>query len=697
VARTSVESVEDGWSRVSVVWRLKDRVSVDEVSVRIEPGFDPDFWWAPHLSPEKGFCIAQHVFRSPALIVGRGSRFFSLVPDLDCVGRDAGAPWYLDFDAREKSLWIGLSRTKVEGHVLFRKRPGWEIDPGEVGVHFYVSLDADEEEAPNPWGRAARFLWNRWGRVLFESGEPVPEPLDRYVEHAYRWAFSAWEDPVWQEFAVNGVRVGAPQFVVHVHQSPNYPGEWDQREHRSIWNQAWFSSLRSASGVLRYARRTGNADLERRALLTKELALAAPVDRGLFPSVIRTENKEVRIGGEVRVRPLGWKHSVWTNSNRCPVDHGITTDWIHVLDASWTGLQMLRWYRELEADERLLERCRGLAKRLFTLQDEEGFFPGWLHPETQEPGPVMNRTAESCVSATFLLEMDEVFGGAGYREAALRCVEAVLRDTVPAGRWEDFETYWSCAAWGRELLGKRIERNAMHKQNTLSMFWTAEALLRAWSTTGNTRYLSWGRRTLDELSMAQQVWQPPFIHVPALGGFGVMNADGEWNDARQSLFSELYLDYYRATGEAEYFERGVAALRASFIMMYCPENDRTRTQWEKAYPWLGAEDYGFMMENYGHGGFTSAEGEGMGFFTIYDWGPGSAAEARERVRAHYGDVYVDRVRGRAFAIDVVGIEKVSGGWLLTDARGEAREIRVGFEDGSSSAVRLEGQVQIEAR
>ena len=24
------------------------------------------------------------------------------------------------------------------------------------------------------------------------------------------------------------------------------------------------------------------------------------------------------------------------------------------------------------------------------------------------------------------------------------------------------------------------------------------------------------------------MWQPPFIRVPALGGFGVMNGDGEW-------------------------------------------------------------------------------------------------------------------------------------------------------------------------
>ena len=54
---------------------------------------------------------------------------------------------------------------------------------------------------------------------------------------------------------------------------------------------------------------------------------------------------------------------------------------------------------------------------------------------------------------------------------------------------------------------------------SLIVFAAATALLLGW--------LAWGRRTLDELSMLQQTWQPPFIHIPALGGFGVMNCDGE--------------------------------------------------------------------------------------------------------------------------------------------------------------------------
>ena len=170
------------------------------------------------------------------------------------------------------------------------------------------------------------------------------------------------------------------------------------------------------------------------------------------------------------------------------------------------------------------------------------------------------------------------------------------------------------------------------------MFWTAEALLSAWQVTNDRKYLDWGQRTLDELSMLQQCWQPPFIHIPALGGFGVMNFDAEWNDSRQTLFAELFLDYAEATGEEHYRERGIAALKAGFVMMYCPENPEVKALWEKVWPFFGPEDYGFTMENYGHGGATSPDGEGMGNFTIFTWGNGAAAEAWNRVRDHYGDI-----------------------------------------------------------
>jgi len=634
---------ERGWRRVRLAWDVPATVAQDELAVRFDVGFEPDFWWAPHLAPEDGYVVAQHVFRAPALIVGRGPLRVVIVPDLDLVGAKSENPWFLDYDAPGRRMWLGMVRTEIPEHVLFRKAPGLAFAPGRIELGFFVGAFRDEAAVPDPWREASSFLWERWGRPLFMKGRSVTGPLETYVRRTYDWAFGGWVRSVWQEFELGGKRVGAPQFIVNVSQSPNYPGPWYQREFLSIWNQAWFSSLRSASGLYRYGRRLGGAEgeaLMARARLTKELALAAPVTDGLFPAVVGTANDVVEIDGQKLRRPRPWSEARWSNSDRTPVEHGITPDWFHVLDMSWTALQMLRWHDELEKDERLVAYARSYGERLLSLQDAAGFFPGWLHPATHAPGPVMNRTPESSLSATFLFKLAEATGETRYRAAALRAIEALLAEIVPAGNWLDFETYWSCCGWGKEkYLDRKIERNAMHKQNTLSMFWTAEALLAAFSATGQTRYFDWGRRTLDELSMAQQVWQPPFIHVPALGGFGVMNADGEWNDSRETLFAELFLDFGRLT-EPMYTERGLAALDAGFIMMYCPENPAVRSMWEKVYPWFGPADYGFTMENYGHGGRTSPEGEGMGVFTIYDWGNGAAAEAAMRIRDHYGPTIV---------------------------------------------------------
>src|SRR5262249_53039673 len=144
-------------------------------------------------------------------------------------------------------------------------------------------------------------------------------------------------------------------------------------------------------------------------------------------------------------------------------------------------------------------------------------------------------------------------------------------------------------------------RNGVHKQNTLSIAWCADAFLQAWRATKQRRYLRLARRCVDELSLYQAVWNPPFLPAPGHGGFGVMNADSEWNDARQSLFALLFLDLGKEMKDTELVERGVSAVRASFSMMYCPENAALAQAYEARFPFFGPETYGFMMENQGHG------------------------------------------------------------------------------------------------
>jgi hypothetical protein len=480
-------------------------------------------------------------------------------------------------------------------------------------------------------------MWEQYGKELSDRGEPLDGSMEPYVAHTYNWAFNTWKEAVWQEFALDGKRVGAPVFIVNYTQSPNYPGEVDEREFRSIWNQAWFNSFRSAQGLFRYGKRTNNEDYIRKAQLTKELALSFPQKNGLFPGLIATEMEQLEIEGESYNRSKGWDHYYFGNSNRNPFTRDSKLSPLHLLDMSCTAYFMLCWYEELEEDAPLLDYARQYGDGLLTYQDDSGFFPAWIDPLTYEPYEILAQSPETSKSVTFLLKLAEITGEYKYREAALQAMEAVISDIIPIGRWEDYETYWSCCTWGnKEYVGKKIARNNMFKQNTLSMYWTAEALLNCYELTGKQRYLDLGQRCMDELLMAQAVWQPPFMYVTVFGGFGVMNADGEWNDSRQALFSELIIRYGLTLGMDEYVERGVAALKSSFSMMYCPENPTTKEQWEIVYPFFNEKDYGFMMENYGHSGYTSPEGGGIGVFTIYDWGNGAASEAYNKILDHYG-------------------------------------------------------------
>jgi len=618
---------------------LEQAVSVDDWQVNLVPSFEPTFHWSPHLTPTDSHIVSQHAFRSPALIVANEQRQVKVIPDLDLLSVSP-VKWYMDINAIKNELTIGLSEYKVVDHVLFEREKGMVFPEGTFSFGFYLFLETDQAELNNPFRSVLRFLWKNHGKPLYDAGEPTKEPLKTYVDHTYEWAFNRW-DAVYQEFELDGKTVGAPAFIVNVTQSPNFKGPVTEREMRSIWNQAWFSSIRSASGLYRYGKAFGRDDLVEKAKLAKELALSAPMTDGIFPAVINTEMEVIEVDGEWVHRSKGWETARWGNSNRNPfVTWGDVNDApYHILDMSFTAYYLLCWYDELEKDERLLEYAEDYAKSLLNIQYSNGFFPAWLDLETLKPLDFLNDSPETSMSVTFLLKLYELTGNKEYKEAALKAIDAVIRYIIPTGQWEDFETYWSCSRYGsNNLVGKKILRNNMYKQCNFSMFWTAEALFECYRITKDKRYLRYGQRTLDEMLMTQASWQPPYMYVNVLGGFGVMNSDAEWNDARGSLFAEIILQYGELLGMPEYYERGISALKSSFVMMYCPENPRTKVQWEKTWPFFGPEDYGFTMENYGHNGRTSPEGLGMGEFTIYDWGNGAAAEAYNRILDKFGEI-----------------------------------------------------------
>lgn len=631
----SVQVAREGEAlyHVELLYDLEDAVKQDDCYVELSPAFVPERFWSFHLTPEEGDIAEQHVFRTPALAARNSEKTLLLLPDIEtCEQQDVRS--YMDLDAPNRRLCYGMSNSEITHHVLFHKKEGASYRPGKVCLNFYLMLF--NEELENFFRPVLSFYWERYGsadykRLLGQKGDLTP-----YVRHTYHWAFESWKDAVWQEFDMNGKHVGAPVFIVNTTQSPNYPGTPYEREFRSVWNQAWFCSLRSASGLYRYAKRQGDQSLLEKARLTKELALAFPQQNGLFDSVAGAEMEPFSLDGETRYRSKGWQTLYFGNSNRNPFTRDAARSPRHLLDMSFTAYYMLLWYEELEQDERLRGYATAYAQRLLSLQFENGFFPGWVD-ETGKALGVLDDSPETAMSAAFLVKCYRVTGNGAYLDAAQKAMEAVLREVVPEGRYEDFETYWSCCSFWSDQIGKKIPRNDLYKQCNFSMYYTALALLDLFEATGEAAYLEKGQQVLDELLMTQSSYQPRSIVPPVVGGFGVMNADGELNDSRQSLFAELIYRYGEVLGLQEYRERALAALRIAFSMMYCPENPEIKEQWEIVWPFFGPEDYGFTMENYGHGGKVDAYGDGIGEFTIYDWGNGAAAEGFERMFDHYGD------------------------------------------------------------
>lgn len=571
--------------------------------------------YKPHLSPFEYMVVGDLVFQSPAMIFEKDDEIFALIPDVDLLNKQRIAPHVMDYIEPERRLFYGLGHYEKQEHVYHRRidKP-IKLENGQILFRFYLvkwtGVEGERNLSP-----VNQFLWDRFGKKNMKKDELDSKNIDEslqdlevYAEHTYDWAFNRWEDIVWQEFELDQREVGGCVFIVRAVQSPGFGQEDNWREKKSLWNQAWFSSLRSAYGYRLWGEKWNNDDMVRRSDLAKNFALSAPQEDGLFPAVFWADDDNE------------WENGFWGHSDRRPENH---EEYGNILDMSWTCIWMLKWYRDIEQDNELLGYTEEYAKRLLKLQNNDGSFPGWVHMETGEISPYLIDSPETSMHVWLLAHLYTITEDVTYLNAAKKGMEFVINDVIPEGRWEDFETYWSCArTWEKKQYGKKDERSGLYNQCSFSIYWTAEALKEMYKITEEDRYLQEGEKVLAELSLYQAIWEPDYMHVPVLGGFGVMTSDDEWNDARQSLAALTYIDYYKLTKKEEYKYRGIWAMKASFHLMYCPENPLVKEHYEKTFPHLSELDYGFEMENSHHG---QNDQFNTGEFTIFDWGNGSAA------------------------------------------------------------------------
>lgn len=640
-------------------------------------GNELDYSFVPHLRPEEDMVIGDFVFRSPVVMMSKDGVFFAVMPDLETVEeayRSGHGGFYLDFVVTGgenlcPAVCYGLGNTRVKGHVYFKADFGNEMavsPPAELVFGYHLALDRDG------FGRddTMRFLWERYGKGRVAGGLPQVAGLDRYAAAGLGRMFK--RSDLFRRFEIDGQPCGGTvaqhlvtrrgvrlmdlgglnrylryqkaellAFRAGVELLSGRPGlgrlfgkavqRYGPKVPPQILFQSWFNNLRSAYGAYWFARKWNDRELLEASLDVKNLAILAPRESGAFPAVCYATDEGI----------------FWSNGTR-GFEH---IDWYHTADCATTGYYMALWFRDHEGDPRLLWRCGELADFLIKVQLSSGAYPTWVRPGSPLPevSDDLKESATTACPAMFMALLYLLEGNERYLDSARWAAEFIASNVMPRQKWFDYETFYSCSRKRQDMFDAYTQT---YPQNAMSMIWAAEAFRLLHLATAQQRYLDLGREVLDHLCLFQQIWDPPFLSINAFGGFASMNTDAEWNDARQALVAPLLADYYRLTGLEEYMERSTAALRASFTTMFIDEN---RSVAPGIMVGATHEETGSVAENYGHFGY---DGPTMGYLES-DWGPGSAGQAAAYIQKHYGDIFVDAPRNRAFGINGCRVKGMS--------------------------------------
>lgn len=628
-----------------------------------------DYAWIPNIRKLKSHIVPDQIFRSPAVVLCGAGFAAALVPDLDFLKshRPLGVHVDLGFagrkDSRKPRFGFGSANYSPDLHVYFRRNHGdgvW-VSPGEAArLKFHLRVSA---EGHRDCLRATNaFLWKNWGRPLTEEVEPQTVPFEKYAR--YGLGFAMERGKLWREFDVAGARVGGTltqTFTGRFHpklmnaaQTRRFftQNEFHDQLHAFfvdrvmaipeasdlaelfiantpmtvppiVINHAWFNNLRTAYGFHRFGAMFADELAIARADMMKELAVAAPENRGAFASACVAADDGIFWYEGLKAFQPGREY--------------------HIPCGAWTGWWMLRWHDEIAADTRLIEKCRRFADLLLTIQQSDGSIPSWIRIDGDRvtPSPALERAAQTAAPGMFLARLHSATGDKRYLKAAKAAAAFLVEEVIPGDRWFDYETFFSCS---KKSFGMLDAHFPIPPQNNLCLFWAAELFRRLHISTGGAEYLAAGRNLLDRLCLYQQVWDAPHLSINTFGGFGVMNTDAEWNDSRQSIFAETLMDYYLLTGEREYFERGVAALRSSFTLMLIDENRRVAPG---NFGKVHRKDIGASYENYAHNGLDRR----VFGYVMYDWGTGGAMTTAARTLDRFGDFLIDAARGYGFGIN----------------------------------------------
>lgn len=592
-----------------------DRMSVTlSLSSSDYAGIAGQFHFIPGIKQRKENICGAHVFRSPAAILSDGECSIALIPDMPALDKKLAELTFLDmrFDEQDSCppyLELGLIHQKSEPHMYYVPTgENLTVEKGTV-LPFYI-LCFRQKTAYQVLHEVQTFLFETFAKPYEQYSLPQTVSFDTYARYG-----NAFGESMYQEYENGG---GIP-LTTFLKENGTYSG----REYADDqFFHCWFNNMRTARELYYFGKRLSNEKWVHMARQIRNLLLTAPQQDGLFPTIYAPHD-----GG-------------WIGSSL----QGGGPEYYSLPDCAWTAYQLMLYGETCEPSKESDAFLKNFADGLLKQVRPDGTFPVWVKIKENsgverngvkdEPGvaTVTERllgTTASVLCAHFLAEYALRHGGEEYKNAAIGYMEYIAENCLLQQKFEDFELYYSCSAKKEDYYDK-ISR--MWGQNTLAMQWTAESYLALYKLTGEEKYLTYGKFALDLMTMYQQVWNPPYVSIYAFGGFGVMNTDAEWNDARQAQFAETLANFYDVTGEKLYFKRAVAALRASFMLMVIDENAAVSPKTVIPRQWLN-EAHGGMAENYGHDGIDERSGQ-----SGFHWGSGSALVTAAEFMRRYGDV-----------------------------------------------------------
>jgi hypothetical protein len=579
-----------------------------------------DFCFAPHLRPRHDHVVGQFAFKSPAIIVQRGGKLASLVADLDLIDASAQQLVCLEPDmsghfSPEPTLAYGFKDHEPQGLIYFQHRPDMVAAIKDCrrsyGYRLYVSASAEQRYG---YREIVRLLWALYGEKYFTRGLPQVMPIDRYNDYGLDYAVKN----LWRELPRDGLECGGMVMGI--------------KFLNDIWFHFFFNHLHTAFGLYRMGKRRGRLELLEMARKIRNLILTAPRNNGAFPAIY---SHNIVTG----IRQDEWiPHAHWVGGfipYQTQIARPADQPAYSTMDGAWTAYWMLRWHEEIEVDQRLVEMSQAYGELLLRSQLPSGSVPVWLHKDTLEPLDALRENPSCAASGVLFAKLYESTKDARYRDAAKRVAAFVEERFMPQG-WTDYETFFDSAGKPMDLTDPYSRQRP---QCTFPIFWTAELGKLLYRTTKEEKYLEMALRAVDYLVLFQGVWSPPYLTVKGFGSIGIGNGHTGWNDARAGIFSPGIADFYELTGNVEYLQRSIAAMRAPLALMYVPENEAVSSVFDKG-------PLGYADECYAHRGRDGRLGP-----STFDFSIGYALMAHEDLHLRFGSALLDIESGRGIGID----------------------------------------------